>query len=273
MLGSRMRHLDSILALDIFFRNEKVFLMSKYKTALFTANNDVATSFLKEINQSDGWQLLHLPLENYSYYVDLEEEELILENVDSFSFIIHGNLRNARYFIQWVEESNTLEQVRNIVHLVPNQASVDFLAKLNIPAVMPREEARPIDIIEFMLRISREGTVLYPTTDQKDEEIPGLLQELEMPVVEFSVCREKILSSEILNNYREEVSDTPLDAVIFHSRSSVTRIQTAFPHLDLKSVECISSGQAVTQKLRESEIEANEEARGSWRSLLATLTA
>ena len=144
--------------------------MSRRKTALFTANKDVATSFLKEIGESDVWELLHLPLENYSYSINMEEEGLILEKLDSFSFIIHGNLRNARYFIQWVEESNALEQVRNIVHLVPNQSSADFLAKLDIPAVMPREQARPIDTIEFMLRISREGTVclLYTSPSPRD---------------------------------------------------------------------------------------------------------
>lgn len=246
--------------------------MSKRKKALFTANKDVATSFLHEINQSSGWELLHLPLENYSYSVNLEEEELILEKLNSFSFIIHGNLRNARYFVHWVEETDTFQEVQNIVHLVPNQSSVDFLAEFEIPAVMPREDARPIDIIEFMLRISREGTVLYPTTDQRDEEVPGLLQELEMPVVEFQVCKEEVLATKELEKYRDQVTNTKLDSVIFHSRSSVTRIQTAFPHLDFSLVECISSGQAVTQKLRESGIEPNIEARGSWRSLVATIT-
>lgn len=245
--------------------------MSIIKTALFTANEDVATSFLKAIEESKSWQLLHLPLENYSYSVNKEEEELVLEKLDSFSFVIHGNLRNARYFIQWVQESETLEQVQNIVHLVTNQTMVDFLAEFDIPAVMPRKEARPIDIIEFMLRISREGTVLYPTTDQRDEEAPGLLQELEMPVVEFQVCREETLAAESLENFREQVSDTTFDSVIFHSRSSVTRIQTAFPELDFSLVECISSGQAVTQKLQESGIVPDVEARGSWRSLLSTL--
>lgn len=245
--------------------------MSTTKTALFTANEDVATSFLKEIDESKSWQLLHLPLENYSYSVNREEEELVLEKLDSFSFIIHGNLRNARYFTQWIQESKKLEEVQNIVHLVTNQRMVDFLSEFEIPAVMPRQEARAIDIIEFMLRISREGTVLYPTTDQKDEEVPGLLQELEMPVVEFQVCKEEALSSKSLQDYREQVSEAKLDSVIFHSRSSVTRIQTAFPELELSTIECISSGQAVTQKLQESGIETDIEARGSWRSLLSTL--
>ncbi|NBC02827.1 MAG: hypothetical protein GVY20_03890 [Bacteroidetes bacterium] len=246
--------------------------MGKDKTALFTANKDIATSFLSEINQSVFLQLLHLPLENYSYSVNLEEVELVESKMDSFSFIIHGNLRNARFFIQWVKEAEILDQVREIVHLVPNQATIDFLAEYEIPAIMPRKEARPIDIIEFMLRISREGTVLYPTTDQRDEEVPGLLQELEMPVIEFPVCREVTLPPETLEKYREEVANSKIDSVIFHSRSSVNRIQIAFPDLDYSKLECISSGQAVTQKLKESGIEPFIEARGSWRSLLATLT-
>lgn len=246
--------------------------MSNRKKVLFTANEDVAASFLKEIKKSAGWNLLHLPLENYSYSINIQEEEVILDKLGSFSFIIHGNLRNARFFIQWVSEVSVFEQVREIVHLVPNQTTVEFLAEYNIPAVMPREEARPIDMIEFLLRISREGTVLYPTTDQKGEEVPGLLQELEMPVIEFQVCKEELLGTHTLKEYRERVHEADLDSVIFHSRSSVTRIQTAFPHLDLKTVECISSGQAVTQKMLESDISPFLEARGSWRSLLAILT-
>ena len=246
--------------------------MGKDKTALFTANKDIATSFLSEISQSVFWQLLHLPLESYSYSVNLEEVELVERKMDSFSFIIHGNLRNARFFIQWVKDAEILDQVKEIVHLVPNQASVDLLADYEIPAIKPRKEARPIDIIEFLLRISREGTVLYPTTDQRDEEVPGLLQELEMPVIEFQVCREEVLPSETLEQYRDKAANSDFDSVIFHSRSSVNRIQIAFPDLDFTNLECISSGQAVTQKLQESGIEPSIEARGSWRSLLATLT-
>lgn len=246
--------------------------MSDTKLALFTANEDVAASFLNAIQKSKGWELLHLSLENYSYAVNLEEEEIVSEKMSSFSYIIHGNLRNARFFLQWVMEVNTLQEVRNIVHLVTNQATIDFLAEYDIPAVMPREDARPIDLIEFMLRITREGTVLYPTTDQKDEEVPGLLKELEMPVVEFQVCKENSLSADTLQEYREKVTAAEPDTIIFHSRSSVTRIQTAFPDLDLNSLECISSGQAVTQKLLESKISPSLEARGSWRSLLTILT-
>ncbi|MDZ7719963.1 MAG: uroporphyrinogen-III synthase [Balneolaceae bacterium] len=242
------------------------------KKTLFTANADVATSFLTQIKENNEWRLIHMPLEKYSYSVNREEEDLVLKKLESFSFIIHGNLRNARYFIQWIREAGALKEVQNIVHLVSNQATADMLDEFDIPAVMPREDARPIDIIEFMLRISREGTVLYPTTDQRDEEVPGLLQELEIPVVEFEVCKEETLATETLESYRRQLTDISLDSVIFHSRSAVIRIQTAFPDLNLSAVECISSGQAVTQKLQEAEIEPAIEARGSWRSLLVTLT-
>src|SRR5690625_5566786 len=53
-------------------------------------------------------------------------------------------------------------------------------------------DALPIfDILEFLLRISTQGNVLYPTTDQHTEEIPGLLKELKMGVTEFTVCAER----------------------------------------------------------------------------------
>lgn len=246
--------------------------MSNTKTVLFTANEDVAASFLNAIQESKSWELLHLSLENYSYAINMEEEEIISKQMNSFSYIIHGNLRNARFFIQWATEMSTLNEVRNVVHLVPNQTTVNFLSDYDIPAIMPREDARAIDIIEFMLRITREGTVLYPTTDEKNEEVPSLLKELEMPVVEFQVCTEDSLDSQILKDYRQKAYSADLNTVIFHSRSSVTRIKAAFPDLDFNSLECISSGQAVTQKLLESNISPALEARGSWRSLLAILT-
>jgi len=246
--------------------------MSKLKTALFTANHDVATSFLNELQKVKDWRLLHLPLENYSYDPHSTDSSLVLEKLKTFSFIIHGNLRNARYFVEWVKEQGCHQAVQNIVHLVTNQATVDYLSHFDIPAVMPREDARPIDIIEFMLRISREGSVLYPTTDTRDEETPGLLQELEIPVFEFQVCKEESLDSQTLDRYRRKVNDCRIHSVVFHSQSSVTRILTAFPDLDFGNLECISSGQAVSEKLRNSGIEPAIEARGSWRSLLATLS-
>lgn len=246
--------------------------MKKGKTTLFTANEDVAASFLHEINKSTGLQLLHLPLENYSYAVDLEESEPISRKLDSFSFIIHGNLRNTRFFIQWANKHNAVHLVQNTVNLVTNQAAVDFLAEYSIPGVMPRKDAKPIDIIEFLLRISREGSVLYPSTDKKDEEVPGLLKELELPVVEFQVCKEESLKPETLSTYRKKVHHSELEAIIFHSRTSVNRILTAFPELDFSSIDCVSSGQAVSQKLLKSNITPALEANGSWRSLLKILT-
>lgn len=245
--------------------------MNKSKTALFTADKDLAVSFLQEINKSSKLQLLHLPLENYTCSADPEESKNISGRLNSFSFIIHGNLRNARYFLQWASKKSILHQVRDTVNVLYNQATVDLLEEYSIPGVMPGGDARPIDIIEFMLRISREGTVLYPTTDQKDEEIPGLLKELEMPVVEFQVCKEERLKPETMNVYRKKVHKPELDSVIFHNRSSVTRILNGFPDLDFNSLECISSGQAVSQKLLESNITPAREARGSWHSLLDLL--
>jgi hypothetical protein len=245
--------------------------MKQPKRYLFTANPDVSSSFLQGVEKRDDVHIVHFSLEKVKQEIIREEEQQILEKLDEFTFILYGNLRNAKYLISWVDEKDLLEAVRQKIHICHNQAVMDLLEDYNIPGIMPREDARPIDMIEFLLRISREGAVLYPTEEQKGEELPGLLQELEIPVAEFTVCREVPLQKEELKKFRRHVDERELDGVIFHSRSSVTRTLTAFPDLKLQDVEVVSSGHAVTEKLEEAALKADLEAQSTWRSLLQIL--
>ena len=245
--------------------------MKVNKTYLFTADPDLAAPFLEGVQSLNEIKVLHLPLEHYEPYIIGEEEKIVIDKLSSFGFVVHGNLRNARYFLRWVSKNNLLEEVRQSVHLVLNKPSLDLLESHTIPAILPRNHARPIDIIEFMLRISKEGSVLYPTTDEKQEEIPGLLQELDMQVAEFTVCRESSLSDQQLSEFRSRFQKADPSGVIFHSRSSVTRIFTAFPSLRASTLEIVSSGRAVSLKLEKSDISPDREADGTWRSLLAEI--
>lgn len=237
---------------------------------LITANREVAAPFFEETEALRN-QLAHLPLEHYTYTVDREESRLAEQSLDRYSFIVHGNLRNARFFIKWVWETGVMEVVRERVHLVADRPASEFLEENGIPAVMPRINAKPIDIIEFMLRISREGNTLYPTTEQKTEELPGLLNELDMPVDEFTVCREVSIPPDTLNSYRKKLKQMDIKGVLFHNRSSVVRIQNAFPDLDLGSLSCIAASAGVAQKMKEEGIRIDEQASGSWASVLKLL--
>lgn len=239
--------------------------MSK-ESVLITASPTLCAPMLHEFgNKKDI--LIHLPLEEFTAEVDNEESTLVKEAKDEFSFVIYGNLRNAQFFVEWMNNNNVMEPFKNAVHLALDKPTAEFLEEQAIPAIMPREKAKPIDLLEFMLRISREGKSLYPCTDQKAEEMPGLLQELQMDVVEFSVCKEKSLNSVRLNAYRNEVENRDISAVLFHNRSSVTRIKTAFPDIDLHAKKIISGSPGVTKSLIDLGIEPNYEAEGNWYSI------
>lgn len=233
---------------------------------LFTANEELAAPFLKMV-KGNGIPLLHIPLEHFRFETSPDESRQVKEGLDEFMFVIHGNLRNARYFIRWMEDENELMRVQQKVNIVTDLPTANFLENKGIPAVMPAENARGIDIVEFLLRISQQGNVLYPTTDQKTEEIPGLLKELEMAVAEFQVCREVSIDEGQLKQYRKEINKELPEAVIFHNRSSIIRIQTAFPDLNLKNFSLISSGITVTHKLKEIDLEADFQSEGNWFSL------
>lgn len=239
--------------------------MSK-ESVLITASPSLCAPMLHEFQKKDDI-FVHLPLEEFIVDVEKEESNMVKDNMDIFSFVIYGNLRNARYFVEWMRQNNVLEPFKNAVHLALDKPTAEFLEGESIPAIMPREMAKPIDLLEFMLRISREGKSLYPCTDQKTEEMPGLLQELEMDVMEFSVCKEKSLDSTRLDSIRKEVANCNITAVLFHNRSSITRIRTAFPDIDLHTKKIISGSPGVTKSLIDLGIEPNYEAEGNWYSI------
>lgn len=241
------------------------------KSILFTGDELNSKVFKQWIGEEAGNKLLHIPLEKTEYFTFEEEEKLLLNSLNEYTFSIYGGLRNAQYYFQWVNENNLKEQVNRHIHLVTDRPTQDYLEEQSIPAILPRENAKGIDILEFLLRISTEGSVLYPATDQHVEEIPGLLKELKMAVTEFTVCRERSLTNDELISSREEVTIRKPDAVIFHDRASVNRIKIAFPELPLNQLHVISASRGVTEKLRSENIHVHEEAGGSWLSLAELL--
>ncbi|MFU8811742.1 MAG: uroporphyrinogen-III synthase [Balneolaceae bacterium] len=212
-------------------------------------------------------RLLPLPLEQYEPFVYKEEAALICAHAPDFSFVVHGNLRNARYFSSWMVENGLTETFSKAVHLVTEKAAAELLENAGIPAIMPREHASAIDLLEFMLRISREGHTLYPCPETAAEEMPGLLQELQMEVTEFTVCRERELEREQLTAMREELDQHQVGAVLFHNRASVNRTEIAFPELDLNRVLRISGSAGVTAALTKRGLEPHKQADGSWKEI------
>jgi hypothetical protein len=241
-----------------------------YSNLLVTAHADDASPLLQTDLKS---HILHLPLEEYNYNVEKEQALALEESFESFEFFIHANKRNTAWFLKWLEESRLTERAKKRIHLTGDGNSAELLEKAGIPAIVPKPDARPIDILEFMLRISRSGGVLYPCPEGSAEEMPGLLHELEIPVSEFYVCKPATLLSETLNRYRESVKNNPPDAILFHSRGSIIRIQTAFPELDLSTLTKISASAGVSWKMRKEGLEPDYEAGGTWRSVVEYLNS
>lgn len=233
---------------------------------LFTASS-MACGDMTYLLEDEKEKFLHLPLESYEENTEKVASALLKENVDNFEFVIYGTLRNAIYFEKWMSQNKLLADFQNLVHFCLDKPTSEFLESNEIPAIQPRQHAKPIDILEFMLRISREGKTLYPSCSNKTEEMPGLLQELEMEAAEFTVCKEIGLTPEEVASSRETLSESDVSAILFHNRSAVTRTFAAFPDLNIKKLTVISGSAGVTQHLIGKGIEPHFEAEGSWYSI------
>ncbi len=227
---------------------------------------DEVSELLKEISDTST-DPLHIPLEQYEYHQDDDQNRALLQQMDTFQFVVYGGLRNARYFLNWINNSDKKDEILSKVHLVMDEPAANYLEDNGVPAILPKEGARPIDIMEFLLRITLNGAVLYPCTEGSSEEMPGLLEELEMPVAEFTVCRSVPFDKSEINAKKDELRKAQPDTILFHSRGSVIRTRTAFPDLDLGSKQTIAASAGVAQKLRQEGIEPDEVASGSWESV------
>ncbi len=243
--------------------------MSKQKILITASVNSCGN--LKSVVQQHEHRFLHLPLELYEPFIQREESDALKALLHTFSFVVYGNRRNALHFIKWAEKEEQGGILKNLVHLVLDKPTADYLEAKGLPAIMPRENAKPIDILEFMLRISRDGKTLYPAADGKAEEMPGLLQELQMAVAEFTVSREAGLEPDQLQKYKQRVKAADIRAVLFHNRSSVTRTRAAFPELNLHESAIISGSAGVTSMLVEMGMEPTFEAEGSWPTIQALI--
>ena len=214
-------------------------------------------------------RVLHLPLETYQPVVDDTPIEETLNNLDNFENIVYGKKRSARFFLEWAGKSGKTDEVKQLVNITTDRGAAELLEKEGIPAVYPGK-SDPISLVELMLRLRRYGSTLYPTGRKKREEIPGLLQELDMEVIELELYTMTGPDRHLIDTYREKVKAQPPDAVIFHSSHSVIRIPAAFPDLDLSHTRIISANPGISHQLKEKEpdITIDKQADASWESIL-----
>ncbi|MDZ7695191.1 MAG: uroporphyrinogen-III synthase [Balneolaceae bacterium] len=147
-------------------------------------------------------RLLHLPLEKY---VSSEpDEEDLVELLESSENIIYGHKRNAKFFMKYAKEQNLLKQVIDRVNLAAQERTAIYLEEQGVPAIYPGSE-EPIKMLEFLMRLRRLGTVFYPCGSHKNDEIPGLLSELDIDVQERIFYELQGPSAEELETYKAQL--------------------------------------------------------------------
>lgn len=233
---------------------------------LFTA----AEEDLSPVLDRRTFRILHLPLERY-VPVPRKQVEQKLEELERFDQIVHANLRNARFFLDAVRETGHLEEVKKRVNLAQDLQTAAWLEEQGIPAIHPPGATRPIDLMEFLLRLRRTGPTLCPCGAETREELPGLLRELEMPVTELVLFEMEGPPEEDLELYRQQIREREPDTVVFHSRRSVVRTLAAFPGFDLEQATTVSADTGITEKMKENGLTADRQASGSWQSIFDLL--
>lgn len=239
------------------------------------ANAEITILLTSAIEDSEDMQewarekpvdLLHLPLEKY---VPSEPKEEDLSGlIESSENIIYGNKRNAKFFLKYVQQQNLKDLVINRVNLAGHQRAADYLEEHGIPAIYPGSD-KPIKMLEFLMRLRRLGSVLYPCGSHQNDEIPGLLNELDIDVQERIFYELEGPSSQELKSYQRKAEESQVDFIVFHSRRSVIRTQAAFPGLAGDASKIIAGDNAVADKLKEDHnITVDKTAEGNWRSII-----
>lgn len=235
-------------------------------SVLLTAAEEDTEQFRSALAEEEI-SLLHYPLERYEPITDDQSMFDTLQRLDKFENIVHGSKRNAKFFVEKVKEYDKLEDAREQLNLALNQHTADFLEEEGIPAVHPHSDGKAINLMEFMLRIRRIGETLYPCGDKTAEDLPGFLQELDIPVEELVLFTLEGPGETELQRYRKNIAAHEPEVVIFHSRRSVNRTLAA-PTLNYDEAQVLSGDRAVAEKLETEGIETDIQAEGSWNSIL-----
>ncbi len=237
------------------------------RSVLLTAAQEDTEVFRSKMEE-EHVSILHYPLERYEALEDNADILDALENLEEYENIVHGSKRNAQFWVDWLQEFDKMKEARNQLNLALNQHTADYLEEQGIPAVHPHSQGKAINLLEFMLRIKRIGKTLYPCGDKTAEDLPALLRELDMEVNELVLFTLEGPEENKLEEYRKDFAAHQPEFVIFHSRRSVNRTLAAFPNANFNDPYIISADQAVTDKLEKEDIAVDEQAEGSWSSIL-----
>ena len=239
-------------------------------TVLLTAAVEDSAEVLGLLDERNV-SVRHFPLERYVERGDLSAIDEVFNDISEYENIIYGSLLNARFFMDQVERFDSKKAVRNRVNLTLDEKTAEFLEEQGVPAICTFAGGKSINAVEFMLRLRRMGPTLYPCGTHRKEEIPGFLEELDIPVTELELFDLEGPEEKELQRYQNELEESKPDIILFHSRRSVNRTIAAFPDLDYSLIRLISADKGISQHLEEKGISASEEAEGSWKSMTELL--
>lgn len=242
-------------------------------TVLLTAAVEDVKPIADDFEKLSDLDVQHIPLEKYTPLSKTEDRDSVLEKIDTFENIVHGNPRNTKFFVQAIEQRDKIEKVRQALNVTLDENSAEMLENIGIPAVTVQEGKKPIDLVEFLLRLRRLGPTLYPCGTHLSEDTPALLQELDIPVTELELFELQGPDQEELAGYQQQIKSQPPDILVFHSRRSVIRTLTAFPDLNFGKTTIVAADRAVTEKLKDKNITTDIQAEGSWNSVLQKISA
>src|SRR5699024_11155835 len=121
------------------------------KSVLLTAAIEDSESFRNQIDRQKI-KLLHYPLERYQHMEDDESVLNVFGQLQEFENITYGSKRNARFFVEKMNELGKQEVVRQRLNLALDKQTADYLETEDIPAIHPQANGKAINVLEFMLR-------------------------------------------------------------------------------------------------------------------------
>jgi uroporphyrinogen-III synthase len=244
----------------------------KNRTLLLTAAEEDRDEISRLLEERSA-KVIHTPLEQYESKVNDAKLQMAFEALPAVDQIIYGYKRNALFFLEQIIRHDKMDEVRDKLNFAVDAATAEVLEEAGIPAVQPGEDGSAIKLIEFMLKINRMGPTLYPTGEGTKEEIPGLLEELEIECAKIPLYEKVGPAREAVEDYQITVYAERPEIILFHNRSSVNRIMAAYPELNWPDHTIVAVSKGVQQKLASKEIKADVVANGSWKSTVAKLEA
>ncbi|MDX1585530.1 MAG: hypothetical protein R3222_02255, partial [Balneolaceae bacterium] len=101
-------------------------------TVLVTAAVEDSREIMQLLEEKSE-EVYHFPLEKYVPVEDKSDIEETFTQLAEFENIVHGSLRNARYFIREVESLGRIKDVRNILNLTLDEDTATFLEESGVP--------------------------------------------------------------------------------------------------------------------------------------------